>query len=211
MKHQLYSALCLLVVCLWVSQAAAATPSVGSWLGGMDLEEAPRDEDTADPSAILTMSEAQPLQIPCGVIRTTDDDVTHVAGSRVHPLATILDTSLPTTTMTLAAAKTKGLLDLMVGPDDNNSHYIPAGKLWLRMVDVTVPAPAILVVDMNSGLEEKQDASSAFALRLGLDFLRQYESLIDLREGELRMLVEGNEYMVPFMRPRPSVSFGEDL
>lgn len=186
------------------------TLSAGSWWDGMNLEEATtKDEDTAEPSSSLIMKEAQPLQIPCGVIRTADDDGIRVtgSGSKVHPLATILDTSLPTTTMTLTAAKAKGLLDLIVGAKENNHHYIPAGKLWLRMADVTVSAPAILVVDR----EEKQDVSSAFELRLGMDFLREYDAVLDFREGELTLLVGENDAMVPFIRMRPSVSFGEDL
>ena len=163
--------------------------------------------ETSGPEADSDLSDSiqvePPLQIPCGLILRKEDE-SHKDGE-VKPVETILDTSLPTSTITLEAVQELGLAPLVVVDDSQHGPYIPINKLWLRMgsIEATVPSPAILVTNEVSG---------QFGLRLGMDFMRNNGAVVDLREEELNILVEGSESaMVPFIRPRPSLSFGDDL
>ena len=139
-----------------------------------------------------------PLWIPCGFTFLDKNPE-----AKVYPLRTLLDTSLSTTTVNWNAIRAnKDLSNLVV--QNHDGIFIPSGSLSFRMgsVEATVQAPTIRVV-------KEENESSLFDLRLGLDFLNDNEGIINLREGELHILVEGNDIIVPFLRPRPS--FGDDL
>jgi hypothetical protein len=72
---------------------------------------------------------------------------------------------------------------------------IPATVCDLHLYGmVTAPAPSITVLESTTqpGVE----------LSLGLDFLREYQAIVDLRLEELRILVANQEYQIPFVRPR---------
>jgi hypothetical protein len=167
----------------------------------MDMEDAPMIDNNSNGPKI---EEGPLLQIPCSVIVGLNEDGHENASAKGHPLQTMLDTSLPTSQMSWQAAKKNGLLDLVVKDDKFGRAYIPAALLWLRMgsLEATVHAPAILVV---------KDQETEFDLRLGVDFLRDNKGVIDLREEELNILVGDESIMIPFLRPRASLSFGEDL
>jgi hypothetical protein len=47
-------------------------------------------------------------------------------------------------------------------------------------------------------------------LILGMDFLRHHQGIIDLRQEELHLVTaNGEDVMVPFLRPRAAISFDE--
>jgi hypothetical protein len=78
---------------------------------------------------------------------------------------------------------------------------LPAGLFLMHIYDsLTVRAPAITILESTEGLPDVE-------LLLGLDFLREYQAIVDLRQEELRLLVKEEEYAIPFLRPRASPSF----
>ena len=168
--------------------------SDGSWTDGMKMEDYKPQVDSAPPH----LQNRPLIQIPCGFTFLDKNPE-----AKVYPLRTLLDTSLSTTTVNWNAIRAdKDLSSLVV--QNYDGIFIPSGSLSFRMgsVEATVQAPTIRVV------KEENEASS-FDLRLGLDFLNDHEGIINLRDGELHILVEGNDVIVPFLRPRPS--FGDDL
>ena len=181
---------------------AAAPSSTGHWWDGMDFEQVSKGNVNGN---LQGYDGSPPLQIPCGLILLQGGKVDQnvIDAAKVHPLQTILDTSLPLSQMSLKAAQDNELFTLMV-KDEKHGDHIPAKSLWLRMgsLEATVPAPTILV---------KKDLEGSFSLRLGMDFLRQNQGVIDLRKEELNILVKNEDVMIPFIRPRAPISFSGDL
>jgi hypothetical protein len=118
---------------------------------------------------------------------------------------------------------------------------IPAGALRLHLHGHTVPSPAITILDVDdttnnmshnqhhinhdggddddehhaSSNTNNNNKSSGVELLLGLDFLRDYHAILDLRQGEMRLLVDisnnkknqpqqqlQEEVVIPFLLPR---------
>jgi hypothetical protein len=188
---------------------AAPSASNKSWWEGMsmDREDAPKADDMGTETKAAAITEGPLMQIPCGVIRANDDK--NVV-SNVHPLETILDTSLATSTLSWQAVKAKGLSGLVVKDDQGRTYIIPAGALWLRMgsLEATVAAPAILVIHEQ---QIHPIPISNFEFRLGMDFLRSNQAVIDLQEEVMNILIEEEIVVIPFLRTRTPLSFGEDL
>jgi hypothetical protein len=73
---------------------------------------------------------------------------------------------------------------------------IPAGALLLHLATTTVPSPAITVLDNNSmGMD----------LLLGLDFMRDTGAILNLKEEEMTIQWEGEQVMIPFLRPKEKI------
>lgn len=92
----------------------------------------------------------------------------------------------------------------------NNSDNHDDGDSDRRMIVLQSPTITVLE-DLPSSSsstceEEDDDGNGGFELLLGLDFLREYQAILDLRNEELRLLVKRKEYSIPFLRPRSSVS-----
>lgn len=186
------------------AMAAADPTAKGSWWAGMEMEGTPKI--TPHDSNAPNFEDGPPLlQIPCGVIITRrGDNAGESDASQVLPLKTILDTSRAFSQISLQVIKTNGLSNLVVWDDEIGRAYIPAKSLWLRLgsLEATIHAPAILVV---------KEQEEEFDFHLGVDFLRQNGGIIDLREDELYIMINGESVMIPFIRPRAPLSFGEDL
>jgi hypothetical protein len=86
--------------------------------------------------------------------------------------------------------------------DDDNSDSD-------RRTMIALQSPTITVLEdlpCSSTCEDDDDVNGGFELLLGLDFLREYQAILDLRNEELRLLVKRKEYSIPFLRPRSSSS-----
>jgi hypothetical protein len=152
------------------------------------------------------------LQIPCGLMILETDTATKPASDDVLPLSTIIDTSLATSTIhSNALQKYPRLQALVRQENDYNDNkgkllYLPSSTLQLRMgsIEATVAAPALQI--------SKDDQSSEWELRLGLDFLRQYQAVVDIQDESLLLRVPSQDgraaVMVPFLRPRGSLDLG---
>jgi hypothetical protein len=192
----------LLIAC--VGAMAAASSSKGGWTEGMKMEDytVPDDETIDEKKETIPTNIQQ--QIPCGVIQTQHPEPLNHDDSKVHPLETILDTTVSTTTITWAAARENDLLGLV---DWDGTHFFLRPKsLWLRLgsLEATVPSPAIRV------LQAKDEKEEAFALRLGLDFFQMNQGSLDSGD-ELFIDINGEKVMIPFIRPRPSFAAENEL
>jgi hypothetical protein len=135
----------------------------------------------------------------------------------VHPVQAYCDTGVTETTMTYRAAQKAGLLPLIqFNPkggviEATTSHLqqargdsagggVSGASLWLRLggsTRATVAAPAIVILprtvasssssSSSSLLEEAEDEQE---LVLGLDFLRQVNAIVDLRNEELQIMID---------------------
>lgn len=160
-----------------------------SWFDNIDFEEYEPLNDYVNPKG---MPPGNFLQIPCGIIV---DGYNQNDASNVNSLRTRLDTSNFNTRISWNAVKAnKDLLSLIVKKEDR--YIIPSGALWLRMgsIEATVPSPEVEVVEPKD--------SDSFALNLGMDFLSTYQGIINLREGELRIIAAENDVMIPLLQSR---------
>jgi hypothetical protein len=159
------------------------------------------------------------LQIPCSL--QTED-----ASSKLTPLQTYVDTGAQVSVLSYQAAQRCGLLHLL---DRRYSGHalgvgscrvvgrLPAGCCLLFLPNNHILCgPAITVLEhTNPGVD----------LLLGLDFLRDHQAILNLRENEmvLRMAKRriskttssshGNDdkdVSIPFIRPRANVVMDED-
>jgi hypothetical protein len=142
-----------------------------------------------------------PLQIPCGLILTSDKH----DKEKVIPLKTVLDTSLSRSIITTKAIQSKhqDLLGLVrLNELNKNQEVIPSGSVLLRMGSspATVPLPTIYLRDNDD---------DSYDLRLGMDFLSAYEGIINLRKGELTIVADGQNAMIPFITSRGSLNIEE--
>jgi hypothetical protein len=53
------------------------------------------------------------------------------------------------------------------------------------------------------------ELQDSFDLSLGMDFLSTYQGIINMRDGELHIIVEKEDVMIPLLRPRSSLPFGD--
>ena len=193
------------------------------------------------------------LQIPCGLIIVDGDDnsssgndFNDIPPEQIHPLSTYVDTGVANTIITYEAAKRTGLLSLLPSSSSSKTkdgiQIIPEGSIWFRMgsEEATVLAPEIRVLPPtppfnNRSKKNKMPSSNeqipSKELILGLDFLRKYQTVIDLHDDELRIVVKLNNdnnqqvddnkeggvgenvadsvvVMIPLIRPRPVLDFG---
>jgi hypothetical protein len=95
--------------------------------------------------------------------------------------------------------------------NNNNSNKRDDDNNDTRRTMITVQSPTITVLeDLPSsstscdGDDDDDDGNGGFELLLGLDFLREYQAILDLRHEELRLVVKRKEYAIPFLRPRKS-------
>ena len=187
------------------------------------------------------------LQIPCGLIIVDGDDSSSgndfndIPPEQIHPLSTYVDTGIAHTIITYEAAKRTGLLSLLPSSSSSKTkdgiQIIPEGSIWFRMgsEEATVLAPELHVLPPSNDRSKKARVSSdripSKELILGLDFLRKYQTVIDLHDDELRIVVKLNNgnnqqvddnkeggvgenvadsvvVMIPLIRPRPVLDFG---
>jgi hypothetical protein len=185
--------------------ASAGEGTDGSWLDGLQWEEdcgiPPAD---AGDQAFLEASQLHPLlQIPVSVA------LSGVLQATESPLRTFCDTGAMRTIMSWETARDLGVLQHLDRRYAGEATGIgscrvlgrlPAGLFLMHIYDsLTVRAPAITILESTEGLPDVE-------LLLGLDFLREYQAIVDLRKEELRLLVEEEEYAIPFLRPRASLS-----
>lgn len=204
-----------------------ASPSSSSWWDGMKFGD--RYHDKNDTVTQERPSGGPMLQVPCGLIVMTDTATTDTHNHNkelddVLPLSTIIDTSLSVSTLhPNALQKYPQLQQLQHVLAEDETMMIPSSgtnhnhNLLLRLDDVTVPAPPLIQV---SSPKDKLSSSSEWDLRLGLDFLRQHQAILtvggdDDESLQLRLLDENNNHnnrvvvSIPFLRPRPSLEFGD--
>jgi hypothetical protein len=187
---------CILVACLaFFSNCLFCFSKEGSWFDGMEFEDYKPANDHHQ--IAKKIQPGQFLQIPCGLILDGSDQS---QASSVNPLQTRLDTSLSTTSISWNAVRTnKDLLSRTVKREDR--YIIPSGSVWLRMgsLTATVPSPEMDVVELQD----------SFDLSLGMDFLSTYQGIINMRDGELHIIVEKEDVMIPLIRPRSSLPFDD--
>lgn len=173
--------------------------SSSSWFDGIEFE------DYKPSSAQNLLPPRHPLQIPCGLIVNSDD---LNEDSNTFPLRTVLDTSLSTSIISSRAVQSsQDLLKLVVrgngqqsrvwNPFIKKEQIIPSGKLLLRMGSTvaTVPAPSLCLND---------DSETFFDLRLGMDFLASYQGIINLRSGEITILLNDEDIAIPIITRKHS-------
>jgi hypothetical protein len=140
--------------------------------------------------------------MPCSL--QTEDQT-----GKMTPTATFVDTGAQVSVLSYQAARRAGVLHLL---DRRYAGHalgvgqcrvlgrLPAGALILHVMNQKLAAPAITILEQtNQGVD----------LLLGLDFLREYHAILNLREEEISLLVgidtdSGQErnLIVPFIRPR---------
>ena len=142
------------------------------------------------------------LQMPCSL--QTEDQT-----GKITPTATFIDTGAQVSVLSYQAARRAGVLHLL---DRRYAGHalgvgqcrvlgrIPAGAILLHVMNQKLAAPAITILEKtNQGVD----------LLLGLDFLREFHAILNLRDEELSLLIRidaksGNQQnlIVPFIRPR---------
>ncbi|KAL7556902.1 hypothetical protein ACA910_003854 [Epithemia clementina (nom. ined.)] len=204
------------------NKSSTSTNSKGrgsSWFSSIEFEE--YDDDGSKPSrrlddydggdnnqsgesSVLDALQLHPLlQIPLSF------SLNGVLDSPVTPVCTFCDTAAMRTVMSWDTAKRLGLLPHLdrryaggkaIGVGSCRvMGRIPAGLCDLHLCGtVTVPSPPITILDTTGTADVE--------LLLGLDFLREYRAILDLREEELRILVDQEEHCIPFLRPRGSAT-----
>eukprot|EP00977_Amphora_coffeiformis_P028995 scaffold38210_cov191-Amphora_coffeaeformis.AAC.8 len=181
----------------------------GTWLDGLDCPEEDyehdqqyheEEEEDEEDTELLDALRLHPLlQIP------THLALTGVLHATEMPVRTFLDTGAMRTVMSWDMARRMGVLQHLDRRYSGEATGIgscrvlgrlPAGlfAMHLHGSDVTVQSPAITILE-STGLPGVE-------LLLGLDFLREYQAVLDLRLEEIRIMVEGTEHSVPFIRPR---------
>jgi hypothetical protein len=184
-----------------------------NWLSGMTLEkyDVPTTDNDNNNNNILNSMQTHPLlQIPVSLSLTCSDTTdASTAAYHAQPIRTVIDTGAQRTILSYAAAQKFGLLPQLdrryAGHAQGVGHCqvvgrIPAGVAQLHLHGtVSIHAPALTVLE--SPAAQQKDAY-AIDLLIGLDFLREYNAIVDLSEGLLKLHVNGIEYPIPFMRPR---------
>lgn len=144
------------------------------------------------------------LQVPCSVQLKTDEN-----DAKVTPLATFVDTGAQVSVLSQRAAAQAGVLHMM---DRRYAGHalgvgqcrvlgrLPAGCLVFYLHGICVPAPAITVLEhANEGVD----------LLLGLDFLRDYQAILNLQTEEMLLTTKhAGIVAIPFVRPRAVLQFG---
>jgi len=143
------------------------------------------------------------LQIPCGL---SLESQTHP----ISPVAAFVDTGAQVSVLSYQAVQKSGLIPLLdrryAGHALGVGHCrvlgrIPAGAVVLIVDGHRIPAPSLTILEStNEGVD----------LLLGLDFLRDYQATLSLREEEMIITVRNQDIQVPFIRPRSSLSFGKE-
>jgi len=168
-------------------QSHGMTDRAGSsWFGDMKLE----DYKSPLPDTIELNTPLQ-KQIPCGLLFTKQSE-------HVQPLKTVLvDSTAETSTITRKALQEYGLKEIVSA----GGVWIPAGSLWLRIDEATVPAPAIKIVQ-----EEEEDDNNGkaldYSLKLGMDFLRENRAKVEEEELYIRVEGKGDYVLLPYIMPR---------
>ena len=215
--------------------SAASAAAASSWVDGMEWEEG--DSNPSTISYDFHLDKEPLIQVPCGVLipdapTTTDDNqksnmestgtTKHKQSFSTFPVETVVDTAARQTTMTYETAQRLGLMKLIVplklGHNCNPSKncrinyyyygYIPPKALQFRLgsEEATLLAPAIAILS-----QQKDKQNVVVPLVLGLDFLRANHAIVDLRQEELHVMnPQGIDVMVPMIRPRATLSFGDD-
>jgi Aspartyl protease len=170
-----------------------------SWTDGFVGSDDPTDNEFLPP---LHMSSHPLLQMPCSL--QTEDQT-----GKITPTSTFVDTGAQVSVLSYAAARRAGVLHLLDRRYAGHAMGVgqcrvlgrlPAGAILLHVLEHKLAAPAITILeDTNQGVD----------LLLGLDFLREYQAILNLREEEISLLVgmdadTGKErtLLVPFIRPR---------
>jgi hypothetical protein len=229
-------------------ESATFQKESSSWFDGMDLEQDYHVPPSSDPNDdyndhhddhhhALDSQQTHPLlQIPCA-IRIPDKD------ARSQPVRTFCDTGAQRTVMSWDCAQRTGLLQHLDRRYAGQAMgvgscrvlgRIPAGIGRLSLNgQVSIPLPAITILestnggsgggDNNSG-DDSPDATAGVELLLGLDFLRDYQAILNLRTDELQLIVDdrddddsdsndrnqnqNREVRIPFIRSRTSTRGG---
>lgn len=171
-----------------------------SWLDDFELEtEYPSpaisssEDDLFQESALDSLQSHPLLQVACNL--STD--------GKVQPVRTFCDTGAQRTVMSYECAEQAGLLQHLDRRYAGQAMgvgscrvlgRIPAGIGSLEFDQHVFPSPAITVLESTGSAEVE--------LLLGLDFLREYQAVLNLRNEELLLLLDQLEVRVPFIRPR---------
>ena len=160
------------------------------------------------------------LQIPCSLsietatsmstsTSTATSAASHAAFFHARPVAAFVDTGAQVSVLSYQAVQKAGLIPLLdrryAGHALGVGHCrvlgrIPAGAVVLQIHQHRIPAPALTILEStNEGVD----------LLIGLDFLRDYQAMLSLREEEMVITVRDQDIQVPFIRPRASLSFGD--
>jgi Aspartyl protease len=199
-----------------------------SWLEGFELEayedHAHYDGQYAqDYHDVLSSLQSHPLlQVPCLMaVKTTQEaqeplssvsDSSAYSFSKPHPIRCFCDTGAQKTVMSARSAQMAGLMTFLdrryadkseaVGVGGSTCRVlgrIPPGVATLKLYGhVDLPSPAIVVLEDLCGVD----------LLLGLDFLREYDAILDLGSEEMQLSVQGKTEYIPFIKPRGGSSVG---
>ena len=128
----------------------------------------------------------------------------------VTPVAAFVDTGAQVSVLSYQAVQKSGLIPLLdrryAGHALGVGHCrvlgrIPAGAVVLQIHGHRIAAPSLTILEStNEGVD----------LLLGLDFLRDYQATLSLREEEMVITVQNQDIQVPFIRPRATLSFGDN-
>lgn len=202
-----------------------------SWLDGFELEayQDPAHFDgqySQDHHDVLSSLQSHPLlQVPCLVsVKSTHEaqeplapvrDSSLYSFSKPHPIRCFCDTGAQKTVMSARSAQMAGLWTFLdrrygdkseaVGVSGSTCRVlgrIPPGVATLKLYGhVDLPSPAIVVLEDLCGVD----------LLLGLDFLREYDAILDLGSEELQLSVHGKTEYIPFIKPRGGSSVSGQL
>jgi len=147
------------------------------------------------------------LQVPCAVCLHNDDGSVH-QDTLAQPIRTYCDTGAQRTVMSWDCAENLGLLQHLdrryagraIGVGSCRVlGRIPAGIIRLHIYDtLKVKSPPITIIESTG--------TPGVDMLLGLDFLRDYQAVLNLREEEFIMTVNNQDYRIPFIRPRQEPS-----
>jgi hypothetical protein len=209
-------------------QQQQSSPKESSWLDGIELEkdhthdsvlpsppsfddEDHNDQDEEDgyhDDGVLDSQQNHPLlQIPCA-IRIPDES------ARSQPIRTFLDTGAQRTVMSWDCAEKAGLLQHLDRRYAGQAMgvgscrvlgRIPAGIGRMTIGgNESIPSPAITILESTIA----GTGTGGVELLLGLDFLRDYQAILNLRSEELQLRVDNRDVRIPFIRPRGSSQRG---
>lgn len=168
------------------------------------------DDEEEEEDSLLDDLQLHPmLEIPVSMT------LTGVLYADDSPVRTFLDTGAMRTVMTWNTASKLGVLQHLDRRYAGEATGVgscrvlgrlPAGLFTMHLTlssskrgeTVTVPSPAITI------LESSSSSLPEVELLLGLDFLREYKAVVDLRQEELRVLVGQHEHSIAFLRPKGS-------
>jgi Aspartyl protease len=193
-----------------------------SWLDGFELEDYQdhtHDDGqyAQDNQDVLSSLQSHPLlQVPClMVVKSTQEaHEPHISlsepslhsFSKPHLIRCFCDTGAQKTVMSARSAQMAGLLSFLdrrygdkseaVGVGGSACRVlgrIPPGVATLKLYGhLDLPSPAIVVLEDLCGVD----------LLLGLDFLREYDAILDLGSEEMQLSVQGKAEYIPFIKPR---------